>query len=256
MSRLDTILWVLIPYIAITIFTVGHIWRWRRDQFTWTTRSTQLLEGRSLKWGSLLFHFGLLAVLGGHISGLLVPESVTRSVGVSEHLYHLISVTAGAISGSTMTIGFILLAARRVRSSRVRRVTTRTDIAVYIALGLMIVTGMYATVGVNLLGGGYDYRLTVGPYFRSIFTLHPHTALISGAPLIYQVHVLAAFGLYTLWPFSRLVHAWSVPLRYLARAPIIYRSRTRTTSRPHPAISATNGTPPSRSPNVAPSSSG
>lgn len=219
------LLWIVIPYVAITIFIVGHIWRWRRDQFTWTTRSSQLLEGRSLKWGSLLFHFGLLAVLGGHILGLLVPESATKSVGISEHVYHAISVTAGTISGTAMTAGFVLLAARRVTSPRIRRVTTRTDIAVYIALGLMIATGMYATVGVNLLGGGYDYRLTVAPYFRSIFALQPQTQLISGAPLIYQLHVLAAFGLYAIWPFTRLVHVWSVPLRYLTRAPIIYRRR-------------------------------
>lgn len=226
MSRLDTILWIVIPYVAITVFVVGHVWRWRRDQFTWTTRSTQLLEGRALRWGSLLFHFGLLAVFGGHVLGLLVPESATRSLGVSEHLYHLVSVTAGTISGTAMTVGFILLARRRAAVPRIRRMTTSTDVATYVLLGVMILTGMWATVGVNLLGGGYDYRLTVAPYFRDIFILHPNIALMSGALLVYQVHVLAAFALYALWPFSRLVHVWSVSLRYLDRAPIIYRSRT------------------------------
>ena len=85
----------------------------------------------------------------------------------------MISVTAGTISGTAMTIGFILLTLRRATAPRVRRVTTRMDITVYVALGVMIATGMYATVGVNLFGGGYDYRLTVAPYFRSIFTLSP-----------------------------------------------------------------------------------
>jgi nitrate reductase gamma subunit len=234
MSRADTILWLVIPYAAITIFIAGHVWRWRHDQFTWTSRSTQLLESRALRTGSLLFHFGLLAVLGGHILGLLIPESATKAVGVSEHLYHLVSVTVGTISGTAMTTGFILLVWRRASYPRVRRTTTRVDVATYILLGVMILTGMAATVGVNLFGGGYDYRLTVAPYFRAIFTLHPDVSPISGAPLIYQVHVLSAFVLYALWPFSRLVHVWSVPVRYLNRAPIIYRRRSA--SRPAPPV--------------------
>ena len=226
MSRTDMILWVIVPYVAIAVFVVGHVWRWRRDQFTWTTRSTQLLESRRLKWGAILFHVGLLAVIGGHVLGLLVPESLTASLGISESLYHAVSITAGATSGAAMTIGFLLLALRRAQVGRVRRTTTGIDVAVYIALGVMLATGMYATIGVNLLGGGYDYRLTVAPFFRSIFALNPKTSLISGAPLMYQLHVLAAFGLYALWPFSRLVHAWSVPIGYLRRAPIVYRARS------------------------------
>ncbi len=162
MSRLDLILWVAIPYIAITVFIVGHIWRWRRDQFTWTTRCTQLLEGRRLKWGAILFHVGLLAVIGGHILGILVPESFTRALGIPESAYHAMSVAAGTTSGVAMTVGFLLLALRHAQVARVRRTTTRMDIAVYIALAVMIIK-MYATVGVNLLGRGYDYRLTVGP---------------------------------------------------------------------------------------------
>jgi nitrate reductase gamma subunit len=225
MSRLDLTLWVLVPYAALVTFVLGHVWRWRHDQFTWTTRSTQLLEGRALRWGAIMFHFGLLAVIGGHVLGLLVPESTTAAIGVPEHAYHVISVAAGTVSGLTMTAGFGILATRRASSSRVRRTTTRVDLAVYVALGLMIVTGMWATLGMNLLGGGYDYRLTVAPYFRSVFALDPRTHLIAGAPLIYQVHVLAGFALYALWPFSRLVHAWSVPIAYLHRAPIIYRTR-------------------------------
>jgi nitrate reductase gamma subunit len=227
MSRGDVILWVVVPYVALCTFVLGHVWRWRRDQFTWTTRSTQLLEGRSLRWGAILFHLGLLSVIGGHVLGLLVPESATKAVGIPEGVYHAVSVTLGSVSGLAMMAGFVILFVRRARVARVRRTTTRMDVAVYVALGLMIVTGMWATVGVNLLGGGYDYRLTVAPYFRSVFMLNPHVGLIAGAPLVYQLHVLAGFALYALWPFSRLVHAWSVPVGYLRRAPIIYRSRRR-----------------------------
>jgi nitrate reductase gamma subunit len=225
MSDLDLILWVAIPYAAIAVFVVGHVWRWRRDQFTWTTRSTQLLESRRLRVGAILFHVGLLSVIGGHVVGILLPESFTHAVGIPESVYHAVSVGAGTMSGTAMAVGFLILLLRRAQVPRVRRTTSRTDVAVYVALGIMLLTGLYATIGVNLLGGGYDYRLTVAPYFRSIFALDPRVHLIAGAPLIYQLHVLSGFALYALWPFSRLVHAWSVPIGYLRRAPIVYRRR-------------------------------
>lgn len=225
MSRSDLILWIVLPYVSMAVFVVGHVWRYRHDQFGWTTRSTQLLESRRLRAGVLLFHLGLLAVLGGHVLGLLVPASLTDEVGVSEHVYHVVSVTAGTVSGAVMLAGFVLLLARRASDRRVRATTTRTDRLTYLLLGLMIVTGMYATVGENLLGGGYDYRETVAPWFRGLFTFDPDAALMAEAPLVYQLHATAAWFLYALWPFSRLVHAWSVPVGYLTRSNILYRSR-------------------------------
>lgn len=227
MSRLDLVLWVALPYVSMTVFVVGHWWRYRHDQFGWTTRSTQLLERRRLRPAILLFHLGLFAVIGGHVLGVLVPASATEAVGVSEDLYHAVSVTAGTLAGLAMLVGFVLLLARRETDPRVRATTTGVDRATYLLLGAMLVTGMYATVGENLIGGGYDYRETVSPWFRGLFTFDPDTSLISGAPLVYRIHVIAGWLLYALWPFSRLVHAWSVPVAYLTRSPILYRTRRR-----------------------------
>lgn len=227
MSRTELLLWIVVPYVSMAVFVVGHVWRYRHDQFGWTTRSTQLLESRRLRAGVLLFHLGLLAVLGGHVLGLLVPASLTERAGVSEDAYHGVSVTAGTVSGLVMLAGFVLLLARRTTDRRVRATTTRTDRLTYLLLGVMLVTGMYATVGENLLGGGYDYRETVAPWFRGLFTLDPDTSLIAGAPLVYRIHAVTAWLLFALWPFSRLVHAWSVPLGYLGRSQILYRSRRR-----------------------------
>lgn len=225
MTRVETLLWVVLPYVAITVFVVGHIWRYRADQLGWTTRSSQLLESRRLRAGVLMFHLGLFAVLGGHVLGILVPASVTEWAGVTEDMYHVVSVTAGTGSGLLMFAGFALLMIRRGTDARVRAVTTRTDRATYALLLLMLLTGMYATVGENLIGGGYEYRETVAPYFRGLFLLQPDVGLITEAPPVYRLHVLAGFALYALWPFSRLVHAWSVPLKYLTRSNILYRSR-------------------------------
>jgi nitrate reductase gamma subunit len=196
---------------------------------TWTTRSTQILERRLLRIGAPLFHLGLLAVIGGHVLGILVPKGVTEAAGVSEHLYHGVSVAAGTAAGTAMTLGFGILLYRRLRIPRVRGTTTGTDGATYLLLGVVILTGMWATVAVNLLGGGYDYRETVGPWFRGLFTADPDPALMTGAPLVYQVHALSAMLLYALWPFSRLVHAWSAPIAYLRRSPILYRRRAEAT---------------------------
>lgn len=236
MSGGTLILWVGIPYACIAIFVVGHVWRARAGLLTWTTRSTQLLERRLLRVGSPLFHLGLLAVIGGHVLGILVPAAATDAAGVSEHAYHVVSVGAGTAAGIAMTLGLAILLYRRIHVARVRRTTTGVDRATYLLLGLVVVTGMWATVAVNLLGGGYDYRETVGPWFRSLFLLSPDPELMSEAPLIYQLHALAAFLLFALWPFSRLVHAWSAPVTYLRRSPILYRPRAGAPTLPPDSI--------------------
>ena len=223
MSRAGLLLWVALPYACLAIFVAGHAWRLGTRKITWTTRSTQLLERRLLRIGSPLFHLGLLAVIGGHVLGILVPKQATEAVGVSDRVYHVVSVGAGTTAGIAMTLGFAVLLYRRMRVPRVRRTTTRADHATYALLGIAIATGMWATVGANLIGGGYDYRETVGPWFRGLFLLDPKPALMAGAPVVYQLHVLATTLLYALWPFSRLVHAWAVPVAYLRRSPILYR---------------------------------
>lgn len=225
MTRMEMLLWVVLPYAAITVFVVGHIWRYRTDQVGWTTRSSQLLEGRRLRAGVLLFHLGFFAVLGGHVLGIVVPKELTEKVGVTEDMYHAVSVTAGTASGLMMLVGFCLLMARRGANDRLRAVTTNTDRLTYTLLFVMLATGMYATVGENLIGGGYDYRESVAPYFRGLFLLDPEVGRIVSAPLVYKLHVIAAWLLYMLWPFSRLVHAWSIPASYLTRSNILYRSR-------------------------------
>ena len=81
MSAGDVLLWVILPYVAIAVFVVGHVWRYRTDQFRWTSRSTQLLDRKVLGWASPLFHYGALAAIGGHVIGMCIPESLTESLG-------------------------------------------------------------------------------------------------------------------------------------------------------------------------------
>ncbi|HVP03398.1 MAG TPA: respiratory nitrate reductase subunit gamma [Solirubrobacteraceae bacterium] len=226
-SRAAALLWVVLPYLAIATFVVGHLWRWRRDQFTWTTRSTQLLESRLLKLGSPLLHFGLLAVIGGHVIGILIPQSLTDSLGISEHTYRLFSATMGTLAGTAMLAGLAILIVRRLANRRVAATTRAWDVAVMALLAFMVATGMWNTVVENLIRGGYNYRETVSPWFRGLFLLNPDASLMTRAsvPLSYQLHAIGGWVLIAIWPFTRLVHAWSVPVAYLRRRPIVYRAR-------------------------------
>ncbi|HEY6424939.1 MAG TPA: respiratory nitrate reductase subunit gamma [Pseudonocardiaceae bacterium] len=222
---MTTLLWLTVPYVAFTSFAVGHIWRYRHDQFGWTTRSSQLYESRLLRLGSPLFHFGLLAVLGGHVLGIAISASWTAAVGVSGEAYHVMSVSAGTLSGLATVAGLAILLYRRVTVMAVRQATTAIDKLMYLLLSAAIVTGMLNTVGSNLIGGGYDYRATVSPWFRSLFTLAPRPELMVGIPISFQIHALVVLILLAAWPYTRLVHVFSAPLGYLVRPYVVYRSR-------------------------------
>ena len=95
MNPLSLLLWVVLPYIAAAVFIVGHIWRYRYDKFGWTTRSSQSYENRLLRWGSPMFHFGILFVLVGHAVGLLVPREWLYAIGIDEHMYHIGATVLG-----------------------------------------------------------------------------------------------------------------------------------------------------------------
>ncbi|WP_225732016.1 MULTISPECIES: respiratory nitrate reductase subunit gamma [unclassified Nocardia] len=225
MSAWDALWWVVLPYLAIATFVLGHIWRWRQDQFGWTSRSTQLQESKLLRWGAPAFHYATFAAIGGHVIGILIPESFTRAVGIPEALYRWFSAAAGTVAVIGIVIGAAVLIYRRLFVARVRAATTTLDWVAFALLAIVVVLGIVPTVGVNLLGSGYDYRASVALWFRGLFVADPDVAAIAHAPLLYQVHATAAWAILAVWPFTRLVHAWSYPLWYLWRPYVVYRSR-------------------------------
>ena len=236
MSRGDVLLYTVLPYAALTVFVVGHWWRYRRDQYGWGARSTQLLESRVLKYASTIFHLGVLGAIAGHVLGILVPASWTHELGVDDDTYHVIAVIGGIAAGAAVCVGFALLVYRRLRFPRVRVTTTRADVITFSLLGLGIVTGMLATL--TNVGDAVHYRESVAPYFRNLMILNPEPELMTGGHVtfIFQAHVTVVWLLVAFWPFSRLVHAWSVPVDYPRRSPIVYRSRHARPQRvPRPA---------------------
>ena len=228
MTVTDALLWVALPYVSTTIFVGGLIWRYRHDQFGWTSRSTQLLESRLLAPGSILFHYGALAAIGGHVLGILVPANLTNALGITEAHYHIISASAGTTASIALVVGLVILIYRRITVRRVWVTTTYLDIVVYILLTVVILLGVWDTVATNTLGGGYDYRRTVAVWFRSLAIFQPQPAVMVSVPIFYQIHATSAWILYALWPFTRLVHAFSYPFQYLGRPYILYRRRFAT----------------------------
>ncbi len=224
---MSTFLWVIVPYVCLATFVGGHFWRYRYDKFGWTTRSSQLYEDRLLRLGSPLFHFGMLGVVGGHIIGLLVPESWTDAVGITPAIYHLVAVVGGLIAGVAALVGLAILIYRRRTVGPVFKATTGMDKVMYVFLGSAIVLGMWNTVAGSILqvGGHYDYREGVSIWYRSFLAFQPDASLMAQAPIGFKLHALVAFGLFALWPFTRLVHVFSAPVGYLTRPYIVYRSR-------------------------------
>jgi len=226
MNYLDIFLWVILPYITLTIFVLGHIYRYNTDQFGWTAKSSELLEMQRLKWGSLFFHWGIIFVFLGHVAGILIPKGFYDVVGVSDHLYHFGAFWFGGTAGLACVIGGAILFLRRVSVKRISINSHFTDYLSLVFLGLVVLAGFTNTIGYSASGGTFDYRLAIGPWFRSLFIFRPNPAYMATAPVGFQVHVLLAFLLFAIWPFTRLVHVWSLPLTYLKRRYVVYRKMT------------------------------
>lgn len=222
---MSTLLWIIFPYLCLASFIVGILWRYRFDKFGWTSRSSQMYEDRVLAVASPLFHFGILGVFAGHFLGLVIPESTTVALGVTEPTYRLIAEIGGVTTGLMTVVGLVLLVARRGLTLSIFQQTTRMDVVMYFLLVGVIALGMYNTIGLNVLGGGYDYRLNVSIWFRGVFLLQPDAALMASADPSFQIHALVAFGLLAVTPYTRLVHLFSVPLGYLVRPYVVYRTR-------------------------------
>lgn len=227
MAITDILVWAVLPYVSLVVFFGGLVWRYRVDQFGWTSRSSQWNESTILRWSSPLFHVGILLVAAGHVVGLAVPKNWTGALGVSEHVYHLMATSLGSVAAVMTILGLGGLLWRRIVVKSVRLATSRSDIVAYVVLVVVIALGTTATVSTQLLSpsGGYDYRETISVWFRSIWLLHPAVGLMTTVPLPFVLHIVAGMLLFCVWPFTRLVHVVSAPVGYVTRPPIVYRSR-------------------------------
>ena len=224
---MNTLLWGVLPYVVLLILVGGLVWRYRFDQFGWTTRSSQLYESKLLKIGSPIFHFALIAVLMGHIVGLLIPKAFTDWIGIDQHTYHAGALYGGPLAGIALIVGLAMLIWRRRSTTAVFKATTWNDKIMYLVLATVIGLGMVATLtgDTTPTGEEHNYRETVSVWFRSLFVVQPDVEAMGAATWQFQTHVVIGMLLFAIIPFTRLVHAFSAPFHYLFRPYIVYRSR-------------------------------
>ncbi|WP_027724952.1 respiratory nitrate reductase subunit gamma [Tuberibacillus calidus] len=223
---LNQFFWVILPYLVMVIFIGGHLYRFHYNQLGWTAKSSEFLEKNGLKWGSRMFHWGIIMVFFGHVAGLLVPVQVYRSLGISDHLYHMAAVWGGGAAGILTCAGILTLLLRRVSSTRVRKTSRISDFLAVFFLAAVIIFGLMATFTNAASATEFDYRETINPWVRGILSFHPNADYMKDVPLPFKIHILATMALGAIWPFTRLVHVFSLPLSYLNRSYVLYRKRT------------------------------
>jgi nitrate reductase gamma subunit len=223
MNILNTLAFLVFPYLALTTFVVGHIYRYVVNPYGWNTKSSELLDKRGLKFGVTFFHWGIIFTLLGHGAGLLIPQRYWDAVGINSQAHTLFATYSGFIVGAMALLGLALLIYRRISKERILATTSLND---FVTLGLLffVVTTGFANV-INGLYEHFDILTTIAPWLRGILTLTPDASLMLEVPLRFKVHILAVLTLLGFSPFSRLVHIWSVPLTYLFRRWIVFRRR-------------------------------
>jgi nitrate reductase gamma subunit len=217
--------WGIFPYIVGTILVVASVYRFVFRGTSWHAPSTEIFEKKWLKIGSLLFHWGILFAFIGHVMGVLIPIEFYESIGVTDHLYHFGAIAGGGIAGLMVVIGLIILLIRKFSNPRVKVHASFADYFTVIWLIVVAGLGTYMTLVYNTTVVAYEYRVTIGPWFRSLFTLQPEYELMTAVPLLFQLHVLSSFILFAAIPFTQLIHMFSFPGRYPTRAPQQYRAR-------------------------------
>jgi len=226
MSTLHAFLFEVYPYICLTVFLVGSLIRFDQNQYSWKSDSSQLLRAGSLRWGSNLFHGGILFLFFGHLVGLFTPHAV-YGVFMSAATKQMLAVYAGGLAGLVCFVGLSLLIHRRVFDARIRHTSHPTDIAVLLVLWVQLVLGLI-TLPYSAQHTDGSVMLVLADWAQRIMTLRPvESAALMALPWPYQVHVFLGMTIFLLFPFSRLVHIWSgfAAAGYLLRPYQVVRSR-------------------------------
>ncbi len=224
---IDTVLFGAYPYIALTVFLAGSWLRFDTEQYTWKTDSSQLLSKRGMRLASNLFHVGVLAVLGGHAVGLLTPHPWFRAAGVTDIAHQWMAIGAGSVFGLMCLLGGLMLLARRLGNRRVRAAARSTDLPILVWLLATLTLGL-CTIPVSVghaEHGDAGVMIALAEWVQSILCLHPQPGLLAGVEPIFKAHITFGLTVLLVFPFTRLVHIWSVPLGYLGRAYQVVRTR-------------------------------
>ncbi len=225
MNTLHNFLFAVYPYIGLSVFLMGSLARFDRDQYTWKSDSSQLLRKGQPKWGSNLFHAGILFLFFGHSVGLLTPHWVYEPF-ITPAQKQLLAVVAGGVAGFFCFIGLTLLLHRRIFDPRIRLTSHRTDLMILVILWVQLVLGL-VTLPFSLGHTDGSVMLKLSAWAQSIVTLQPNADHLAGLDWPYLVHLVLGLTIFLLFPFGRLVHVWSGfgTLAYVLRPYQVVRSR-------------------------------
>ncbi len=218
------------PYIALTVLLIGSIARYERDPFTWKSSSSQLLRRKQLIVGSVLFHVGVLIIFGGHLVGLLTPVWIFDALGISHTAKQILAMTAGGIAGIMALVGGTMLLMRRLGDPRIAKNSSFADTGILILLLLQLLLGL-STIIVSMQHLDGHEMVKLMSWAQGIFYFDGKAAsYIQDVSIVFKLHIFLGLTIFLLFPFTRLVHMLSVPVRYvtpLRKGYQIVRSRRK-----------------------------
>lgn len=213
---MNQFLFGIYPYIAMTIFLLGSIFRYDRDQYTWKASSSQMLSTKGMRLGSNLFHVGIILLFFGHLVGLLTPQSVYHLFMTAE-TKQTMAMTAGGIFGTLCFIGMVILIHRRLTNPRVRATTKFSDIFILLLLFVQLILGLL-TIPASAQHPDGSSMIALANWAQHIVTFRSGAAdFIVHEALIFKLHIFLGLTMFLVFPFTRLVHVWSAPAKYLFR---------------------------------------
>ncbi|OOZ40766.1 respiratory nitrate reductase subunit gamma [Solemya pervernicosa gill symbiont] len=215
------------PYLAGTIFLLGNWIRYDREQYTWKTDSSQLLSNKGMRVASNLFHVGIIAIFFGHMVGLLTPHSWFLAMGVSDVAHQYVAIYAGLIFGSMCFVGALMLFLRRLTNERVKAAGRTRDTFIIGWLLVTVIVGLSTTIVSygHASHGNADVMIALTQWVQSVATLQVDPSLLAGVEPVFKLHIFLGMTVFLLFPFTRLVHVWSVPIGYLGRAYQVVRRK-------------------------------
>jgi nitrate reductase gamma subunit len=226
MSYLNNFFFTVYPYLCLAVFFMGSLARFDRDQYTWKTDSSQMLRTGTLRWGSNLFHIGILFLFFGHLVGQLTPHWMYEPF-ISAPQKQMLAIVSGGLAGAVCFVGLTLLLHRRMFDPRIRLTSHRTDLAILVILWLQLLLGMITLPFSFAHRQDAHAMLILASYLQGIATLAPDASVLAGIDWPFKLHMLLGMTIFLLFPFSRLVHVWSgfATVAYLFRPRQLVRSR-------------------------------
>lgn len=225
MQYVEHFLFGIYPYIGLSVFLIGSLVRFERGQYTWRSGSSQMLRARQLRWGSNLFHIGILFLFFGHFVGLLTPHWLYEHF-ISAGAKQMVAVASGGAAGTICFIGLTMLLHRRLTDPRIRATSSSMDIAILLVLWLQLVLGL-VTLPFSVQHSDGGTMLALSEWAQRIVTFRGGAAeLVANVDWPFKLHLVLGITIFVLFPFSRLVHIWSVPVGYVFRSYQVVRRRS------------------------------